>query len=491
MLVALFGLSRLAYHLEGVRFDDSTLVWYWQFLDPLLLRHRLAESLFYLHSQPPLFNLFLGGVLKLCPGMVTTAFHAVYLLLGFVLYGTVFALMRRLGASTAVALIVSTWFMLSPSFVLYEHFLFYTMPVAALLAVSVLLSYHVLEKQKTSLALLLFVVVLMLCSLRATYHLLYYLLLLGALVVLSARGRRMILLAALLPLLLLLSLYVKNFALFGSFSLSSWTGMNLASNTLERMPLEERRLLVARGRLSPLALTPDFNALDSYPEQYRRVEGFSGIPALRQVKKSTGQNNYNHLAYIPISKQYLRDDLYIILHRPRVFLKGLLCSWICYFQSSSNFRILTGNRDRMPLIERIYDHVFYGVLPWRIWLPLQSNLIPEYFPQRDPMPRPFLFLIIGLPLSVVFALRLAANPQRAGATLTRNQRALIFLVCSNIIYGALIGNLFEGAENQRFRFESDALYVVLLGLIVQYYALPRLRAAFPKLARNPSPPTPS
>ena len=36
-----------------------------QYLDPLLLKSDLLKSLFYLHSQPPIFNLFLGIVLKL------------------------------------------------------------------------------------------------------------------------------------------------------------------------------------------------------------------------------------------------------------------------------------------------------------------------------------------------------------------------------------------------------------------------------------------
>jgi hypothetical protein len=480
----LYGLSRLAYHLKGVRFDDSTLLYYWQFLDPPLLRHRLAESLFYLHSQPPLYNLFLGTVLKLSPGMVTSTFHVVYLLLGIALYGTVFALMRRLGVSTGIALAVSTWFMISPSFVLYEHLLFYTMPVAALLAVSALLCYQVLEKQKLPPALLFFVVVLMLCSVRATYHLVYYLLLMGALLVLCVRTRKIIALAALVPLVLLSSLYVKNLAVFDMFATSSWMGMNLASNTVERMSMEERRRLIDRGKLSPLTLMPRFSAVDAYPEEYRRVEGFYGIPALREAKKSTGANNYNHLAYVSISKQCLKDDVYIILHRPRLLLKGMACSWICYFQSSSNYPHLTANRDRIALMERIYDHIFYGVIPWRAWLPLQSKLVPAHFPWRNPMPRPFPFLVIGLPLLVVFALRLAANPQRSGVTLSRNQRVLIALLCFNIIYAAFIGNLLEGGENHRIRFESDALYVVLLGLLLHYSILPRLRAASSRLLRR-------
>ena len=67
VVVSVFAVSRLAAWAAGVRFDASILTWYWQFLDVELLRHDLARSLWYLHAQPPLFNLFLGSVLKLAP----------------------------------------------------------------------------------------------------------------------------------------------------------------------------------------------------------------------------------------------------------------------------------------------------------------------------------------------------------------------------------------------------------------------------------------
>ena len=44
--------------------DPDPLTWYWQYIEPALLKERLLESLFYLHSQPPLFNLLLGLTFK-------------------------------------------------------------------------------------------------------------------------------------------------------------------------------------------------------------------------------------------------------------------------------------------------------------------------------------------------------------------------------------------------------------------------------------------
>jgi hypothetical protein len=55
-LAAFFAAARGAYYLWGIRFDGTPLLWFWQYLDPRLLKGKLLESVFYMHSQPPLFN---------------------------------------------------------------------------------------------------------------------------------------------------------------------------------------------------------------------------------------------------------------------------------------------------------------------------------------------------------------------------------------------------------------------------------------------------
>src|SRR5438477_6896176 len=81
-VIVAFAISRVIYFWLGVRFDMTPLASFDQILDPLLLRERLAESLWYLHSQPPAFNLYLGLVLKSCAGFEATAFHVAAMLIG-------------------------------------------------------------------------------------------------------------------------------------------------------------------------------------------------------------------------------------------------------------------------------------------------------------------------------------------------------------------------------------------------------------------------
>lgn len=66
-LLAIFLVSRLLYYWAGIRFDARPLTSFFQILDLELLRHRLLETIFYLHVQPPAFNLLIGVLLKIFP----------------------------------------------------------------------------------------------------------------------------------------------------------------------------------------------------------------------------------------------------------------------------------------------------------------------------------------------------------------------------------------------------------------------------------------
>jgi hypothetical protein len=467
-LAALFALCHAGYYLAGIRFDAYMIAYGPSNVDPELLRHRLAQSIFYLHSQPPLYNLFTGLILKLFPGREVLAFTIAYVSLGLVLYLALFALLRRLGVSRGLSLALSTWFMASPAFVLYEHWVMYTFTGAVLLTVSALAFHQVMLKPTRLRGFGLFALLGLLGALQALFHLIHYLGAAVTVLLFSPRRRRPLLLPALLPLLLLLGLYTKNLVLFGKFASSTWFGMNFAAVTVRALSEEERRTLVAEGKLSPVALVPRFADLVRYPPQYRHLSGFAGVSVLRQVHKSTGAKNCNHLAYVALSDAYLKDDRYIVLHRPRTFLVGLLNAWLCYFRSASDYPYFSpANRARAAPMILLYDHLFYGKIPgYR----LRLGGIRLYFAPASE-PRLNLFLVLGLPLVFGYGLRLAA---RRDSPLSRDQRLLVLYACANIVYVALVGNLVEVGENHRFRFTTDPLSVVLLGVLMQYGLWPRL-----------------
>lgn len=461
-LGVLFIVSRLVYALLGVRFITGDLQ-AWQFLDPALLRHDLLRSLFYVHSQPPLFNLFTGVGLQLFGSASSSVFQALFVTLGLVFCLTHFYLMVRLGVSRRVAFVIAAWFSLSPSVVLYENWFFYTFPLAVLLLLAALALLDFVQRQGGRGALLFFGLLAVICLTQSTFHPLLLPLTLAVLMwrLPDLRGR--LLRSAALPVAFVLLVAVKNVALFGNFGYSSWLGMSLARVVLVNVPPAERQTLMDEGKVSPLALIEPFDAVERYPAAYHSVRGFEDVPVLSEMRKSTGETNYNHLAFLRISKQYLADSLALIRIEPKAYLKGVARSTFVYTKSTSDYGWLIDNRTRLYAWDELYNRVFYG----------RVRLQADYGHVRGAHGEPYdvyLLLILGLPALLLYGtwLGLGLGPERSRPT--REQRTTLLFMCACIAYVGGIGNLLEAGENNRFRFMTDALSFCVLGVLVDRVA---------------------
>jgi hypothetical protein len=459
LIAGVFVVSRALYAWAGVRFNDWPLGVYWQYLDPFLLKRKLGESLLNLHGQPPLFNLYLGAALA--TGHETAVFVATFLVCGLAVYAGAFLLMRRLGASGPLAFALATWLATAPAFVAYENWLFYSLPVAALLVLAALALDRALRSGRTRDGALFLAVLAVVCGTRSLYHLAYLLAAVG-LLALGWRDGRRALAAGVLPVLLVGALYAKNALLFGHFAASTWTGMSLAHLTTDGLGAAEARSLVEAGTLSPSSLVPAFSRPQVYPRAYFDPPPATRVRALYWETKTTGGPNYNHAAYIRISDELLHDSLWVLRYRPRLYLASVREGWRIYFRSPSDLRFLGAeNLGAVQPASDVYDAVFF---------------LRRRGPGSDDDPRAparYWGLILGLPVAFGFGLA-AALGRGPGCRLDRSPRLLAGFLCFNIAYVAVVGNSLELGENNRFRFETDPLSVCLLGLSLQG-GLDRLR----------------
>src|ERR1700730_9545662 len=88
------------------------------------LRGHLAETIVFLHSQPPLFNL-LVGVLGKAPGSPTAWLHPLWVMMGFGIVLAMFGWLRRCNVPRVWAHVAVLVFGLNPSLVVYEKSLSY------------------------------------------------------------------------------------------------------------------------------------------------------------------------------------------------------------------------------------------------------------------------------------------------------------------------------------------------------------------------------
>jgi hypothetical protein len=342
-LVGAFILSRIWYYRSGLRFDVSPLDSFLQYVDPALLRDELLQSVWNLHSQPPLFNLFLGTVLKLFPADYPSAFAAIYLGLGLILLLTIQALLLRTGVPSWLRAVIALCFSISPVAALYENWLFYAHPVAVLVGLSALFLQRYADRMRRVDLVAFFGLVTTLALTWAAFHLLWVVAT-GAVVMFTVRERvREIAAIAAVSLLIVGSIYTKNCILFGVFGCGSiYPKMNLALMTLRHLPDLKRH--VENGDISETSLISPYRGK---PDEYGLALGKpTGVGVLDEVRKPDGHSNWHNLAYLSIADQYYHDARWVLRTYPTIYLASVWENVKRYFVPATDsppFRPQDGN----------------------------------------------------------------------------------------------------------------------------------------------------
>ena len=465
LLAMVFAVSRLGYYLLGVRFDRARLVvlqHYYQFADPELLKHRLFESLFYLHVQPPGWNLYAGAVLKLFPISYSAVFHLIYLLLGLGICWSTYHLMRLLGVSRWLAFTLSAWFIVSPGVVLFENYMLYEFLVAFLLLAAAVALLHFVQEASSVWGLLFFAALFGLVLVRNFFHLVYFVAIVAALAFLFPARRRTIFLCAAVPLLAILGLYAKNWILFGSFSGSTWIGMNMDVITAHQLTGAEARDFVRRGVISPVSLLDVGTPIALYGRDVQ-MPARTGIPVLDDCVTSTGATNFNCTAFFQVQRIYTRDALALLRNYPVVYLRSVEAAWFSYFLPPGDFPFFDLNRPKIHAIDRFWNVVFFGQLKEATDRKDLRRLAALQCKGASLVLYTGVFLMIGLPALWLWGIYYLVTGVR-GKTLDPPAAILIGFLLLNITYVTAIANFLSSFENNRYRFPLDGFYLILLGV---------------------------
>jgi hypothetical protein len=460
----LFALSRLGYYLAGVRFDARPILHYYQFVDPQLLKHRLIESMYYLHVQPLGLNIYTGIALKLFPQSYPIALHIAHLAMGLAICCLIFYLIRVLGVSRWIAFALAAWFTVSPGVVLFENYMLYEYVVSFLLVGAAAALWRYAAGNSLPWLLLFFVLLLALVFFRNFFHLIYVVAILAALVCLSKGRRQHVLLLGALPVLVVLGLYTKNWILFGSFSGSTWLGMNMDTITAHQLNSREARDFVTRGVISPVSLL-DLGSPIALYRPYIRMPARTGIPVLDECVTSTGATNFNCLAFFQVQHAYTRDGITLLRNYPIVYLRSLQAAWFTYFLPAGDFPFFDLNRPRIRALDRFWNVVFFGQFKDASDRK-QLRRLAGQGARASLVLHTGVFLMIGLPALWIWGVVYLARGIRR-KTLDHPSALLIGFLLFNIAYLTAVANLLSSFENNRYRFPFDAFYVVLLGVALE------------------------
>lgn len=457
LVMLLFVASRVVYKWAGVQFDASNLLHFMQILDLRQLHDHFWRSLWYLHAQPPLFNLLIGGVMNAVgDGAFNAWMGAVYSLVGLAGAVCFYLLSLRLFGRRWLAWLLTAFLILPPTSILYENKLYYEGLVAPMLICGFYAFHEHLVRRRSGMGLLAFTLFAAVVLLRTAFHP-AWLLLLALMPLLAGREAfvRTVKVAA-LPCLVVVALLVKNAVVFGSPGFSSWLGSNMARMTVETLPADKRAAMIKSGQLSALSSIDVFEK----PERYVALLGASqptGVPVLDQMSKEVGgYPNYNAEVFLRVNPVLAKDSRQAMLAYPQGFLKRVGTAYYHFNRPPSEFKGLEANVAHLPQLDRFYNLLVQGQ-PAAAW-----GLSTDAARPQSPLLQMGVFKLLGFFAAIGACAWFAWGT--VGALRQRLSPTLCFgaALAMTVAYAMLVTNVLDVWENNRARYMIDPLMTLVV-----------------------------
>lgn len=229
ILLIIFCLSRIIIHKSGIY--PNLLFGYWQILDTKLLSEDLIKSIFFLHSEPILWNLFLGVLLKIFRNdsqLVTYFLHFYHMILTFFIIYYSILISDFFKSSIKVKFCLAIILVLSPNLIFYENWLFYTHTTSFLFFQLTYFLFQFFKKNQFKFEFSIYVNLLLLTMLWKAFHpfIIFLFFLLFLFLCKNLNFRRSFILFSSFFIISIIPM-IKNKIIFGFFSNGSLIGLNL------------------------------------------------------------------------------------------------------------------------------------------------------------------------------------------------------------------------------------------------------------------------
>ncbi|HEY6982622.1 hypothetical protein [Reyranella sp.] len=313
---------------------------FWQLLDAETLRQAPLRSLYLLHMQPPLLNGLYALSLAM-PGSAGPIFlQALFLSCSAIMVSIVYFFLRRYGVRPASAGAAAFLFGILPQILTYENLFFYPHLEATLLLCAMFFASRFFEERRVASFTALAACLVVLALLRSLFHLGWIAVALFAVWGIASyrHGRQTRALAvAVVAVAAVTAMYVKNLREFGTFSASSWQGVNFASMMM-LAPTEKPSYPEVAGDMAARARRGEFSEAMRVAIGTPRVfEGWTAFArgcaeseakdeALCVVRRADGKVNFNNIAMVEYSQALGRDAFRLLRLHPEVYLRHVASS---------------------------------------------------------------------------------------------------------------------------------------------------------------------
>lgn len=464
IITVFFVISRIIVYACGVRFDIHPLYSGIQLADPVLLKTRLLETVLHLHGQPPLFNLFVGSILKVFPDHFTPVFHILFLITGYLLAVGFYRLLRCFDIPRGWTTALVCYFTANPAVILLENWLLYTYFILAMLVWLAVYLHRFLSERRMGDLVAVMAMMGILVWTKSTFHLFWYLLIwAGAFIVLRKEWKRL-LVAGIIPFLLAAALYAKQYAQFQTITTSRvWMAFNLMEMSAKRVPPDKLEELFESGELKP------------YPGELAEP---TGIPVLDQlIKPTSGEKNWLSILYLQYAEIDMENARYLQKHYPGSYWWTVSRTYLMHlFPGPTD--VTFPNRRHIAAYENLYHFPFSRLNAINDGELYSKNLLLWY--EFDNMKWDDLSYQLYAGVLLFYLGSLLAGIGLALAEWRRRPENLPFILTMlfmafNILYLTNGSNLVTWIGANRYRIVLDPYYLTMFAVAVRAFVLRQTR----------------
>jgi 4-amino-4-deoxy-L-arabinose transferase-like glycosyltransferase len=440
--------------------------YFWQHLPLESLKSDLWRSVWHLHAQPPLYNIYGGLMAKALGPRHLQGLHFANILFGGLLSGLTYVVAYTVSRRFRFSIVVAALLALNPALFLYEAHMLYDVMTAFLVVLSCAwLAFHALRPRVAWLVLFILTVnLLILC--RSMFHVALLAPLAPLACLLAGRRWKRLLAFSLVIGILSVGWYAKNLAQFGFFGSSSWSGMNLWRVAWAYYTPDELDALVGRGIVHPV--TAKVEAFEK-PSLFV-AHGFRETSDVRVL----ALDNYNNVNIPAIADMYGTSALRLIRHDPRHYLRNVGKAYRMFCRPSSKLRFLDANREKIRALDGVASDLLQGYR----WLGGDKKR-----PERHCNSFVFFLLPAAMALLAVSAARACRGSVSLWVAHIRSQSVLVFLGLI-VGYVCLVGCTHELGETDRFKFSVEAPLGVLIFWSSYRFGLVPLRGLWSRLRQG-------
>lgn len=442
----------------------------WQLIDVPVLEHDPLGSVWYLHTQPPLYNLVTGSILRWSPAPMGV-FFALYLaaLCGAALLFT--DVLARWRVRPWIAGLIAGVAFANPSLLTTISIASYEVPVTFLLMLVLWCFQRYLQRPGWVPLIALSASVTALIMMRSLFHPAFALIVIGLAVVARRATWRQAAAALAIPVVLAGGWMLKNQVLFGTPTMSSWLGFNLQRGVVATLPRADVERAVEEGDVTELALQYPWLELDEYPGAAgctpEHDHPATSTPHKRRVGLF-GYPNLNDECFLPLYEESQANATTLIRRDPAAYLRTrrqvLISSFTVEAVGSGN-ETMMGTGKQAPSRTWMDETIGRAMLPVHVELDISDWNLP-IVPGLDAIEIRVspLLAVLALGIAVragVACIRLVRRGWRRRDTDWDTDELLWVLVGGYLVAILVVGDLLEFGENGRFRTPLDPLLIGL------------------------------